>query len=258
MKIVTFNIRSCYDSWDGINSFIHRAGLVREVIAEKKPDIIGFQEVIPQIKTLLEVLLPEYQILGHGRLEDFGGEGVFTAIRKETVELLGLDVSWMSDTPYVPASRYENQSQCPRTLNTAIVRYKPTGENFYVYNVHLDHIASSAQQDELNFMIDRMKADKQNKYDIPAVVMGDFNLKWGYSDAIKQFAEQKEFPLNKITGPYPATFHGFGTVDKDYEIDYIFVTDELKDKVQSVTMWEEEKNGIFLSDHYPICAEFDF
>ena len=74
MKIVTFNIRSCYDGWDGINSFIHRAGLVREVIAEKKPDIIGFQEVIPQIKTLLEVLLPEYQILGHGRLEDFGGE----------------------------------------------------------------------------------------------------------------------------------------------------------------------------------------
>ena len=257
MKIVTFNIRSCYDGWDGVNSFIHRAGLVHDVIAEKKPDIIAFQEVIPKTKELLEVVLPEYLILGHGRLKDFSGEGVFTAIRKETVELLGLDVCWMSDTPYVPETGYKNQSQCPRTLNTAIVRYKPTGENMYVYNVHLDHIESSAQEDELNFMLERMKADKQNKYDIPAVVMGDFNLKWGQSACVKKFAEQKELPLNKITGPYPATYHNFGTVDEGYEIDYIIVTDELKDKVQSVTMWEDEHNGIFLSDHYPICAEID-
>ena len=88
-------------------------------------------------------------------------------------------------------------------------------------------------------------------------IVFDFNLKWGQSACVKKFAEQKELPLNKITGPYPATFHNFGTVDQEYEIDYIFVTDELKDKVRSVTLWEDEHNGIFLSDHYPICAEID-
>ncbi len=257
MKIVTFNIRCCYDKPDGINNFIHRAGLVREVIAKQKPDIIGFQEVVPKIKELLEIILPEYCILGHGRMQNFDGEGVFTAIRKETVELLGLDVCWMSDTPYVPESRYKNQSACPRTLNTALLHHKPSGQKLYVYNVHLDHIESSAQQDELAFVLKKIQTNWQEKYDFPAVILGDFNLEWHKSEVVKNFATQKTVPFTKISGPYPVTFHNYGKIEKDFEIDYIFVTDALKDKVKSVALWKEEKDGIYLSDHYPVCAEFD-
>ena len=44
MKIVTFNLDCCWDGAEGINSFIHRAGMIYERINAEKPDIIAFQE----------------------------------------------------------------------------------------------------------------------------------------------------------------------------------------------------------------------
>ena len=46
IKTVTFNMRYAWDT-DGINSFIHRAGLIYYKIRSEMPDIIGFQEVMP-------------------------------------------------------------------------------------------------------------------------------------------------------------------------------------------------------------------
>ena len=60
----------------------------------------------------------------------------------------------------------------------------------------------------------------------------------------------------QVSKKYKTTFHSFGT-KTDITIDYIFATDGLDKKATSCTLWEHEKNGIFLSDHYPVCAEFD-
>ena len=45
MKVVTYNIRCVWDTCDGINNFIHRAGMIYDKILEEKPDLIGFQEM---------------------------------------------------------------------------------------------------------------------------------------------------------------------------------------------------------------------
>ena len=39
IKIVSFNLRSQYTG-DGINAFVHRAGLIYEKIKQEKPDIV--------------------------------------------------------------------------------------------------------------------------------------------------------------------------------------------------------------------------
>ena len=46
MKFVTFNIR-CQPYLDGINAFIHRAGMIYDKIQKETPDVVCFQEVVP-------------------------------------------------------------------------------------------------------------------------------------------------------------------------------------------------------------------
>ena len=73
MKFVTFNIR-CDFAQDGANNFIYRRPLILEKIRQEKPDIIGFQEVLPHVAAWLKENLTEYYIAGCGREKEEEGE----------------------------------------------------------------------------------------------------------------------------------------------------------------------------------------
>ena len=45
MKVLSFNIRCPWRDRDGINDFIHRAGLIYDKIETEQPEVIAFQEV---------------------------------------------------------------------------------------------------------------------------------------------------------------------------------------------------------------------
>lgn len=50
LKVVTFNFRCVWKGYgDGINGFVHRAGMVYEKIMREKPDVIMFQEILQDI-----------------------------------------------------------------------------------------------------------------------------------------------------------------------------------------------------------------
>ena len=78
MKFVTFNIR-CDFGQDGANNFIYRRPLILEKIRQEKPDIIGFQEVLPHVAAWLKENLTEYYIAGCGREKDLTGEAMIIA-----------------------------------------------------------------------------------------------------------------------------------------------------------------------------------
>ena len=81
MKIVTYNIRNVYEK-DGVNSFVHRAGMIVDTILEKDPDIICIQEATQKIITMLRrCLSPEYTVLMTQREEGLSGEGLAVAYR---------------------------------------------------------------------------------------------------------------------------------------------------------------------------------
>ena len=42
------------------------------------------------------------------------------------------------------------------------------------------------------------------------------------------------------------------------KIDYIFVSEELSNAFVKSEVWKDSHDGIFLSDHYPVCAEFEY
>lgn len=113
MKFVTFNIR-CDFGQDGANNFIYRRPLILEKIRQEKPDIIGFQEVLPHVAAWLKENLTEYYIVGCGREKDLTGEAMIIAYRKERFQSVSLETLLavtdtvragipLSGTEYVPA-----------------------------------------------------------------------------------------------------------------------------------------------------------
>ena len=144
MKLVTFNIR-CDFGQDGENNFEYRKDLILKKIAQEKPDMICFQEVLPHIAKWLKENLTEYYVIGCGRSPELRDEQVSIAYRKDRLNLMEMQSYWLSETPYVPASRYAEQSICPRICNEALFEDLETGKVFRIVNTHLDHIGAQSE-----------------------------------------------------------------------------------------------------------------
>lgn len=247
MKLVTFNIRCAWHQ-DGINSFLHRAGGIASKIAAETPDVICFQECTDKIFAHLKILLPEYHIVFNQRNADRRGEGLATALRKNTAELLGLDAFWLSPTPNVAGSRYEEQSQCPRICQCVTVRCED--RIFRVYNVHLDHVSDLARKLGMDATLKRIGEDLE-KQNFPFFLLGDFNA----TPKGAPIRACREHGLTELTEAVDYTFHNYGRKSAPYKIDYVFSDAKTAATPFTVTPWTEETDGIYLSDHYPLQVE---
>lgn len=262
LKIVTYNLRCCWDG-DGINSFIHRAGMIWEKFREEKPDVVAFQEVMPKALELLKCILPEYDFFGQGRNADFDGEGLYTAVRRTAVSAVGFETFWIGPKPYEPESSFDDQSECPRICVSSLLRHRETNRLFRVYNVHLDHLGSGAREKGIRCVL-RQMAQAASTMQAPFVLLGDFN-DTPDSKTIHLCKADESIGLFDTTSGITLTFHGFeiynyskGVEKIDDKIDYIFVSKDLRNSVVSVSTWEDVRNGVYLSDHYPVCTELRF
>lgn len=253
-SIVTFNIRYVYNDIDGINNFIHRAGMIYNKIETEKPDIIGFQEVTEPILKLLERLLADYRIVGHFRNENYTGSGDFIAFKEEKYQLLGCETRWLSPTPFTIDSRFENQSPFARSCVMAMLKNNETGKPLRIFSTHLDHISDEAKISGIKCVFNFID-EMNSRLDIPCILMGDFNSTPG-SETIKYCNSRAD--LRDVTTEISSTCHDFGKREDPFKIDYIYMSNEFADKVTDVSVWDDVSSGIYLSDHYPVCAKLEF
>ncbi len=253
-KIMTFNLRGVW-MWtkEDKQCFVFRAGLVYNKIMAEKPDVIAFQEVMPKLLELLKRMLPEYDFYGQGREANYDGEGLYTAIRRDAWNLIGYETFWISPTPYVPASRFPIQSDCPRICVVTHIRHKETGKMLRLYNVHLDHISDAARIEGIQCVLDKMDAINKQQY-VPSMLMGDFNAKPD-SETIRFCDEHKDPVIKDITAALPVTFHNYGTDAQ--KIDFIYVTEDIEAAAVDTGIWDTVFCGIYLSDHYPVYTNLD-
>lgn len=251
MKIVTWNVRYLWQG-DGINSFIHRMGMINDKILTEKPDVIAFQEITEPIYKALRQMMNDYTFVGHYRDADYKGEGLFVAIKNDSVDLIGTETIWLSPTPYVPGSMFEGQSLCPRICNMAHIRHKDSGKLMRIYNVHLDYMLDRVQTDSIKCLFDYIEQNN-NKIEYPYVILGDFNATPD-SNAITMCNDNSD--ITDLTKDIPVSFHEFK--ESKVKIDYIFASKEISGSAGDVVAWKDENDGIYLSDHYPICSEFEF
>ncbi len=254
VKIVSFNVRCLWDSEDG---FVSRMGLIYDKIEKEQPDVVAFQEITPVILRALKQIMPGYLFVGHGRGPDYQGEGLYLALRESSMKLIGLDTFWIAPNPYDKLSRYEDQSSCPRICVGATLYHAQTGTELRVFDVHLDHRGSNAQQEGMKCVLEKV-AEANRRFYAPTVILGDFNV-LPENPVCQICAAWQEPPTYDITEKLPGTFHGYGSRGEapDMKIDYIYVTKELRDQNTDTCLWTERLNGHFLSDHYPVCAEFE-
>ena len=61
---------------------------------------------------------------------------------------------------------------------------------------------------------------------------------------------------SEVSENVTVTFHKYGTESK--KLDYIFMSDELAKVAGNAEAWTDMQNGIYLSDHYPVCTQLWF
>ncbi len=256
MKIVTFNLR-CVWKAERKNSFMHRAGFIYDKITREMPDVVAFQECTPIIMELMERMLPEYAFCGQYRSPNYDGEGLFVAVKKSEWTVLAYESFWLSPTPYVAGSRFPIQSECPRVCNVVQIRGKKNGKMFRIFNIHLDHISDEARIEGIKCLLDKME-EFNARVRLPAFILGDFNAGPECS-TIRYCEEYEKTPIFDVTKDITLTYHGWGGVlIPDWEkIDYIYVSEGMEKALTDVGRWEDENDGIYLSDHYPVYADFD-
>ena len=69
----TFNMRT-ETGKDGPNHFEHRKNAIVTAFNQRKPLIMGLQEITDAMLTFLKRALPQYSFAGCGRFEDFTDE----------------------------------------------------------------------------------------------------------------------------------------------------------------------------------------
>ncbi len=250
MKLVTFNIRCDYEQ-DGVNNFSFRKPLISEKIKKENPDIICFQEVLSHVAKWLKESFGNYYVIGCGRDEKLEDEQTSIVFNKSKFNLLHMEVFWLSETPKVPGSRYENQSICPRVCTMALFQNMVTKEIFRVYNTHLDHIGSEARKSGLSQILEKMERE-ESFINAPAILVGDFNA---LPDS-KELKLLHDYPhLVDLTAGIKGTFHDYGRLKEAEKIDYIIAQDNFH--CNHIGVWADCKDGVYLSDHYPVCADIN-
>ena len=255
LSLVSYNLRYIWDNGDGANCFLHRSGMVLEKLRKEKPDVICFQEAIPEHIHFLRQYLPEYDFVFNQRTADLAGEGLAYAIKRGALEIYQHTMFWLSDTPFLPGSRFEQQGNCPRIVQNIILKDLRTEKLFRVHNVHLDHVYEEARVKGIRMVLDHA-AQCQKQWKLPVFVMGDFNASPN-SDVLRVCKEHKLLPMVDLTEQIHITWHDYGkNLYKDdanqYKIDYILTDQETSKRQHTVNAWEDSCNGIYLSDHYPV------
>lgn len=253
MKVVTFNTRTDNPE-DGINNVKFRMPYIKAKLDEEKPDIIGFQELKPHTCEDFKQMLPDYYLLGFGRNSDYEGERIPIGVRKDRFDVIEMGGCWLSDTPDVPGSRYEGQSVCPRTIMWVKLFDLSTHQIFRVYNTHLDHPEDKnyvPRRLELHQILELIDADNR-KCRLPFLFMGDFNTFPRNWETEELDAREDFIDFTENVGP---TYHNWGNPNRQDKIDYIYGSPEWK--LKGADTWKDCHEGVWLSDHYPVCAEVE-
>ena len=252
LKVCTYNVRT-EATCDGINNFPHRKEKIAAVIRAEKPDLIGFQEVMESGRAYFSEELTEYTVLGCGRMQGFGGEGVSLAFKKELFELVHYETFWLSASPKEHASTYGvDQSHCPRIAQVAHLVPKKGGKPILFCNTHLDHVGKAARllgaMQLLQYFAEYKGSD--------VILTGDFNAT-PEAPEIAAFTKWQGGFLHDATAGLGGTFHGYGKFmgAESPKIDYIITS--LPSASDGFVRTEEPDGGVYSSDHYPVFCELE-
>lgn len=244
-----------------------RSPLVKKMVVEHRPAVIGFQEAVKNQIDDLSGGMQDYAWFGTSR-----GARWFGVLADEAVPLFydtkqvdALD----SGTFFINPGTYwiydvATKGLCPRICTWGLFKLKDSEKQFYVFNIHLDHLYEQARINGLNKVLEGM-AKHVTDHSIPVFLIGDFNtdLTPEISNLLINFKDVRDEAKNVI-GPRE-TSTGFGNKKPATCIDHI-----LMEKSQTILVSNFETvldpadvnpgqsgEGAYMSDHRAIFATLD-
>jgi len=260
LTVMTFNIR--YNNPDdGVNAWPNRKAMAAGAILERDIDVIGMQEVLRSQLDDLDSLLFDYDWCGVGR-DDGKDAGEFTPIffLRDRFENLGDSTLWLSETPTSPGSKSWDTA-CTRIVTFVRLKDKTCDRELFVFNTHFDHISEWARIQGARLLLNLMKTIPA---ETPVLLTGDFNCTDQDSAyKILTSAEPNGVVLKDAETisamPHTGirnTFNGFSAPEGTVAIDFIFVNPRVK--VLSHETLNISRDGIYISDHYPVVSQVEF
>ncbi|MBQ6823200.1 MAG: endonuclease/exonuclease/phosphatase family protein [Clostridia bacterium] len=238
VKVVSYNVR-CANDPNG-NSIKERAPRLEAVIDQYDPDVMGFQEFVPEWnKYVKEAFYDDYDyIINYRSKDNYEGTPVFW--KRAKFKLLDSGMFWLSETPDVESLGWD--ADYYRVCSWVKLEVRATGEVFCYYNTHFDY-TEPPQVPSAELMAARVAADA------PVIVTADFNME----PTSKAYATMaKNFTDANTAGDPTATFSSYGTLKKPTLIDYIFVKNAT---AQNYKVMTEMPDGKYVSDHFGVYSE---
>ncbi|RZS98423.1 endonuclease/exonuclease/phosphatase family protein [Cecembia calidifontis] len=256
LNIATYNIR--FDNPNDIgNLWKDRAPHLINQIKFHQMDIIGTQEgLFHQLEEMKDVL--SFPYIGLGR-DKGGNEGEFSAVFYNPEKLIYLEGNtfWLSETPGQPSKGWD--AALNRVCTWGKFRTKKGKKEFYVFNIHYDHIGQKAREESSRLVLTKIK--EINSKNLPVIFMGDFNVTPD-NPAYRHIIESSDFKDSRLISQLPSignqgTFNGFNW-EKLPEgiIDHIFVSPKIKVNRHGILT---DNYGLkYPSDHFPVMAEISW
>lgn len=256
LNVMSFNIR--YDNpEDSLNNWQYRKDRAANAIRFYDADIVGTQEVLHNQLEDLKTRLPEYAVIGVGRI-DGKEKGEYSALwyKKNRFTVVESGYFWLSETPTVVGSNGWDGA-CERIATWARLKDNASGKQVFALNTHFDHVGVVARRESVNLILNKVNELSKG---LPIVVTGDFNAD-PESDVIRNMTDatnKMHLTDSRSVAPVvygPAwSFHAFGKIPYERRslIDYIFIRNGAK--VTKYGILAETENEAFLSDHTPVLV----
>ena len=255
VKVMSYNIKYANET-DGENSWSLRKDFLTHQIKFYQPDIFGVQEaVFLQMEHFTENL-PSYKYVGVGR-GDGNTKGEYSAIFYDSNQYNVLDENtfWLSPTPEKVSVGWDAAME--RISTYALFEAKDSGEKFWVFNTHFDHVGEQARRESVKLILSKIA--KLNTQKWPVIMMGDLNLEPSHQ-SIKFLAENMDDTkcvAQLVFGP-EGTYNGYNFNEPvTRRIDFIFTS---KDdfEVLKYAVLSDSWNLKYPSDHLPVYVELRF
>jgi len=252
LRVMTFNIRYNHPA-DSIYAWDYRKQMVYNVISREDPDVIGMQEALAgQVKDLKQNL-PAYDWIGIGR-DDGKKAGEFTPIfyKSGKFQKIREETTWLSETPDIPGSVSWNAA-CTRILSWIELQEKTTGQHFFVFNTHFDHVSKAARMHSAELLLNLIH---QVADTCPVIVTGDFNLT-PHEETYKVLSGELINPLRDfLISDSVGTFIGFpAKFSPGNIVDYIFIRPSPRILVEDYRIVGYHEGIRYPSDHLPVVSE---
>lgn len=255
VKVMSYNIKYANET-DGENSWSLRKDFLTNQIKFYEPDIFGVQEAVFLQMEHFSENLPSYKYVGVGR-EDGKTRGEYSAIFYDSTQYNVMDENtfWLSQTPGKVSVGWDAAME--RISTYALFESKDTGEKFWVFNTHFDHVGEQARRESVKLILSKIA--ELNIQNLPVILMGDLNLEPSH-ESIKFLAENLDDTkcLAKLVFGPEGTFNGYNfNAPVTRRIDYIF-TGKDDFEVLKYAVLSDSWDLKYPSDHLPVYVEVQF